>query len=325
MKTRRASAALGFGLVVLTGIWLFGTDIKTTGTEAPANIAPNESAASDAKAAQGASSAISADRSIVPLPPKDEPLAQILGSLQQRADRGDRKAACRLAMELLRCDEVAWWAELEANTGRDYETEYLKAGNAADAGAAAAAAGKAWQLERLLDCRAVPEGLTARGAHYLVQAARAGEPEAMLRYANGQFWRSDGRGMLSDPGFDAWRREAPGMLQRAFESGYPDAAFYMATARISDFGFLASLIEDDPEQALAAWYLHARLFGENGPLRHLGQDAATQQRARELAAQWHRTYFNDRTYRRPLMEAAYFMRPSQSESTAFCSDPVTQP
>ncbi|PZO09371.1 MAG: hypothetical protein DCF27_05535 [Lysobacteraceae bacterium] len=257
------------------------------------------------------------------MPPQDAPLAQSIGPLQQRADRGDRKAACRLAMELLRCDYVAYWAGSQANAGFDHEAELLREGKIAAADAAASR--ELHQLERLMDCRAVPEALKARGAHYLVQAARAGEPEAMLRYADGQYWRPDGRGVLSDPGFEAWRREAPGMLQRALESGYPDAAIYLHIAHASDVGFMASLIRDDPEQALAARHLHARLFGRRSPLGHRGLDAAAQQRARELAAQWHRNYFNDRTYLKPLMGHLYSASASPSETPPFCSDAGTQP
>ncbi|MBW8369196.1 MAG: hypothetical protein K0M70_15230 [Arenimonas sp.] len=184
---------------------------------------------------------------------------------------------------------------------------------------------KLQQLERLIDCRAVPEALKARGAHYLVQAARAGEPEAKLRYADGHHFRPDGRGVLSDPGFDTWRREAPVMLQRAFEAGYPDTAIYLHIAHASDVGFMASLIEDDREQGLAAQHLHARLLARRGPVQSWGLDAAAQQRARELAAQWHRNYFKNRTYPAMLMGSLHSAQPSSSRPRPFCADAAAQP
>jgi hypothetical protein len=319
MKLRQATVVISCGLLAVAGVWLFRSNESTMLRASPDDIRSNESLESAVRVAQGDWPATPAARSPAPLPPKDAPLAQIIGPLQQRADRGDRKAACRLAMELLRCDYVARWAGIQANAGLDPEGDRLREGQIAAADAAASR--ELHQLERLMDCRAVPEALKARGAHYLVQAARAGEPEAMLRYADGQYWRADGRGVLSDPGFDDWRREAPGMLQRAMESGYPDAAIYLHIAHASEVGFMASLIRDDPEQALAARHLRARLFGRRSPLGQQGLDAAAQQRALELAAQWHRKYFNGRTYLKPLMGSLY----SPSESPPFCSDAAVQP
>lgn len=320
MKLRHAGVGLLCGLLAVAGAWWVRTFDVTTPGPTPGDI---HSIPPLDNVAQDDSFATSANRLIKKLPPQDAPLAQIIAPLQQRADSGDRKAACRLAMELLRCDFVTSWAEMQANIGADYEAELMNEGKIAAADAAALI--KLQQLERLIDCRAVPEALKARGAHYLVQAARAGEPEAMLRYADGQHWRPDLRGVLSDPGFDTWRREAPVMLQRALEAGYPDAAFYLHIAHASDVGFMASLIEDDPELALAAHYLHTRLFGGRGLVSRTGPDAAAQQRARELAAQWHRNYFKDRTYPGMLMGSVHSAEPSRSRPRPFCSDGASQP
>jgi hypothetical protein len=320
MKLRRAGVGLLCGLLAVAGVWWVRTLNAPTPGPMPDNIG---SIPPPDIATQGESPKTPATRSIEILPPQDAPLAQIIAPLQQRADSGDRKAACRLALELLRCDFVASWAELEANTGADYEAELLSKGKIAAADAAALS--KLQQLERLIDCRAVPEALKARGAHYLVQAARAGEPEAMLRYADGQHWGPDGRGILSDPSFDAWRREAPVMLQRALEAGYPDAAFYLQIAHVSDVGFMASLIENDPEKALAAQYLYTRLFGGRGMGVNRGPDAAAQQRARELAAQWHRNYFKNHTYPGMLMGSVHSAQPSSSRPRPFCADAAAQP
>ncbi len=323
MKLRHAAVALSCGLLAVAGIWWLRSERPSAIGEAPADIASNASPANAAMPAQGDAPATPAANSPAPLPPQDAPLAQIIGPLQQRADRGDRKAACRLAMELLRCNYVAFSAGIQTNDGLDYEAKLLREGKIAAADAAASR--ELHQLERLIDCRAVPEALKARGAHYLVQAARAGEPEAMLRYADGQYWRADGRGVLSDPGFDAWRREAPVMLQRALEAGYPDAAFYLHIAYASDLGFMVSLVEDDPEKALAAHYLHTLLFGGRGLGVNRRPDAASQQRARELAAQWHRNYFKNRTYPGMLMGSVHSAQPSSSRPRPFCADAAAQP
>lgn len=228
------------------------------------------------------------------LPAVDAPLAAILEPLSERADRGDPKAACRLAMELIRCQATTQYLSIPALSSPDTEMAFEAEGNLEAADGIAAN-----QMEHLLrsqECRAVPETLRDRGAHYLAKAARAGEPEAMLRYADALHWPLDGRGVYSDPEFEAWRRDAPRMLRRAFEAGVPEAPFLYWVAYQHDLGALGALIANDPVKAEAMRMLMMRLHGWNERPVPSELDTASLARARDLAKQWHEGPFQGRSY-----------------------------
>jgi len=228
------------------------------------------------------------------LPAVDAPLSTILLPLSDRADRGDPKAACRLAMELIRCQVTAYYQSIAAFNDSSLEKKLEAEGNlkAADS----IAANQMEQLLRSQECQAVPENLRDRGAHYLAMAARAGEPEAMLRYADGMHWPLDGRGVYSDPEFDAWRRDAPRMLRRAFEAGVPEAPFLYWVAYQHDYGALSALIPNDPVKAEATRTLMVRLHGWSERPMPSQLDPTSLARASELARQWHEGLFQGRRY-----------------------------
>lgn len=198
-------------------------------------------------------------------------------------------------MELIRCQGALFQAGIPSLDSDRVEAE-LEASGRLDAADEVAA--KAIERVRVAkECQALPAHLVDRGSHYLGQAARAGEPEAMVRYADSQFARPDGRGHFSDPEFDLWRRDAPGMIQRAFAAGVPESAFPMMDAYEADLGLVGSMIPNDPVKAEAARLLMARLHGWQEPLTLARRDAATQARVRELARQWHEGPFKGRNYR----------------------------
>lgn len=228
------------------------------------------------------------------LPAVDAPLATILLPLSDRADRGDAKAACRLAMELIRCQATAYYLSIGVFNYPGLEKKFEAEGNLKAADSIAAN-----QMELLLrsqECQAVPGDLRDRSAHYLAMAARAGEPEAMLRYADGMHWPLDGRGVYSGPEFDTWRRDAPRMLRRAFEAGIPEAPFLYWVAYQDDFGALSALIPNDPVKAEAIRMLMMRLHGWNERPVPSRLDPASLARASEMARQWHEGPFKGRRY-----------------------------
>ncbi len=319
---RRLAHAAGLGLAVsVIGAVLWLAWPGATGQSK--RSAADKIVAAPTEAAQGASPegppATTAIPS-TPLPPDDAPLAGILPALAERADAGDRKAACRLSLELLRCSQLI---ESEAQAKRRAEpTEPTEPANAA--ASEWEARHRAWTNHWLGQCATVPESLRGQGPRYLRQAALAGEPEAMVRYAEGHQWPPSGRGALAGEPFDQWRREAPGMMQRALESGYAGAAFPLMVAYRDDWGFHAALVPDDDEQALTMSLLYARLYAtrEYPGHRHT-LDAAAQLRARERAEAMHRRYFNGRQFsgRNPYPEPVWF--PAQGTETmhSFCRDP----
>ena len=232
-----------------------------------------------------------------PLPPANAPIAAIAATLQQRADAGDSLAACRLGIELIRCRQVMhhesnrpFLAKRMERAEKEGELAYAEALRQRDA-----------DYTRLaLSCADLPAGLRERGGAYLRQAARASEPEAMLRYADGQaFDVRDGYAYLSSPDFDTWRREAPAMLQRALAMGRPEAVHLLHAAYGSDDGLLSSLVPNDPETARAYQILAVRMQGAGGPRLHGRFDVVKPtpeqwRRAMELSTEWHQRHFGGR-------------------------------
>lgn len=254
------------------------------------------------------------------MPAADAPLALSLDTLVTRADAGDPQAACRLAMELLRCE---YNQHLMATIGAFFHEQEarLEASGELDA-ADKMAADELAKIEVARQCRAVPEALRTRAPHYLGQAARAGHPEAMVRYADSQHWPPDGRGVFSDPEFERWRRDAPAMLQRAFAAGVPEAAFVLIDAYQSNHGMVGALIPDDPVKAEALRLLMVRLHGWPARTTMGSMDAASLHQAAELARQWHEGPFQGRRYHG--QKRATFQHASSSlpgaDAKPFCSD-----
>lgn len=228
----------------------------------------------------------------IPLPPPSAPLAETLPLLRARADAGDGRAACRLATELIRCQQAGEFPADMTPLEREYEAK----GNLAAANHFAEQA--LWTNEMAIRCRDLPPDLRDRGGHYLRQAALAGDASAMLAYAEGMHWRLDGRGIALDPLFDRWRTEAPQMAQRALEAGLPAANYYFWMAYQDDFSLFGALVPDDPYRAYVHHLLMARLFGwrePDGTRRDLSP--VELQRAVREADELHQRVYRGRRFR----------------------------
>jgi len=204
-------------------------------------------------------------RPVEPLPP--------LSELAARADGGDARAACQLAAELQACRQQAVFAG-PRRVGGDQGPPTR--------------------------CSELIEKYGDRHFTYLRQAAFAGEPEAMLRYAKGEAFGIPGESyaFLSTPDFDTWRREAPAMLQAAFEAGYPEAALHLMLAQEPMFGGqLAALLPPDPLRERARAGLLVLFAGQHPEAAKIAVslpqvDPALDQEAQALARRWHVEYFN---------------------------------
>ena len=230
-----------------------------------------------------------------PLPASDAPLPLVFPSLKARADAGDRKAACRLGIELLRCQTLASHGSLTASLLHWREIEATKRGDLARADEMARASLHYLAVEE--SCAGLPPDAFELGARYLRQAALAGEPEAMLRYAAGQGFDS-GRRMayLRSPDFENWRREAPGMVEHALAEGRPEAAHLLWLAYADGQSMLSGLIPDDPMRAKAHRLLMERLWNPADPPTAVLLGAAPLSRSEELkaaslASDWHQRHF----------------------------------
>lgn len=201
-----------------------------------------------------------------------------VADLAARAGAGDAIAACQLAAELTTC--------------RTNET--LRALQNTDPEFAATA-----RCDELL--------ASHRDRHFqwLRQAAHAGEPEAMLRYAKGEGFGLPGASFdyLRSPNFDTWRREAPAMLQSLLEAGYPEAAIYRMMANDALMGGpMANLVQPDPVQDLAYNELFLLLNDDadiSALLRARSRSQAGSlvvEQARQQAERWHQENFGGQTF-----------------------------
>lgn len=239
-----------------------------------------------------------------PLPPLDAPLDEVAPSLLRRAEAGDSAAACRLGIELLRCRQVIG-VPVTDGSGH-WRQMALAAERAGDARSAEELMARADALAQVVAaCQALAPELHSRGPALLRQAAFAGEPEAMLRYASGEELFPAGRHGRMDwvrsPELDQWRRDAMPLLRRALAAGWPEAVVLMAEGRAHGDGPLAGLIADDPQDAVRWRFLAFRLLGDDASLFVLSHDrehamTVDLQSAREWARRRHGEDFGGRTW-----------------------------
>lgn len=296
MSPRRRYVAIAAGALVLlaslAGWFVFpketeekrGRKVASITASAPGDVGPLE-----VEAAASPASPVAARQ----LPPPGAPLSRTHETLRALADAGHAKAACRLAVGLLRCAHLPRLyvaPNIEAQEARLVERGRLAAANQI-------AEEHLWRLETMQDCDQLPPDLRSQGARYLHQAARAGDPHAMLAYASGHHLDPSGRGMMAGPEFERWRSESPGMLRGALRAGNPSAAFALASAYQSDMGFPAALFEDNLYDWAVYHLLSTQLFGgaeSTGMLQ--GLPAEQLQRARIEAGRMHREYFEGRRF-----------------------------
>jgi hypothetical protein len=279
-------------LAILAGVWLLFPPAPSQ----PATAAP---VAGDAPAAPSSPSTATAV-DLPPLPPHDARVQDVLPTLQARADAGDGIAACRLSIELMRCqisgrelpDKQAY---LERQLTRHLAKQEVRAVAAVEEKLSALRAEQA-------ACARFPDGLANRAMHYLRAAALAGEPMSRLRYASGEGFRATGdHDYLRTPAFDVWRREAEALMQQSLEEGSPEAALVLAFAYGSDDGLFLGLVANDDARAVAQVQLLRLVFGESSsefplPLPQPRVPQAEASRAEALALEWHQRHFGGRQY-----------------------------
>lgn len=232
-----------------------------------------------------------------PLPPPDMPVAAMFNALQRRADRGDARASCRLAVELINCNQLESLAQVgymqnsESAEKALTESGLLMAANSV-------AAQQIRQLESMKSCDGISENQRRLAGNYLLQAAHAGIPEAMIRYAEGQSVTNGSSmfGLLQEKGFDQWRSNAVGLLEKALEQGEPAAVFVLYVAYSDDNSPIGGLIANDPVKAYSYLLLMNRLRGKSDtPASKLSPQQI--QEAVQNAARMHTEYFHNRILR----------------------------
>jgi len=265
------------GLVAIA-VALLGWQLWRGSDAAPAAAAP----AIEAAPALAPSSPV-ASMPAAPEPAQTDYHQRRQNELRQRADAGDSRAACQLGVDLLRCADTSAAQQLLASAEQN-----ASASLAPDQRAyMTRMEDRARQI--LAECRDAHSDAWRQGNRYLRQAALAGEPEAMYRYARGDSVLLD-FSHINTPEFDRWRGEAGALLQLSFEAGYVPALFDLMAAYSDDSSPTSGLIANDPTKARAMRLLVARLTAKSAD-PPAAREAALEPAAAALAAQWQRDYF----------------------------------
>lgn len=246
--------------------------------------------------------------------------ATVIAELAPKAQAGDMAAACRVALERLACEQVIRHGqEMLEQLRTDEQQALARAPNAGTPALSRLLAQRADRLatlqvhllERQRACSNVPEANRAESVDWLLQSALAGHSEAILRYALGQslgitagFEVEEARrfDFMGHPGFAAWQREAPSLLNRMLADGRPEATFFLFLAYSDDATPLNGLIRDDPVEAAAMRLVmnDFRPAGPSGPdpLRNLNGTQRQRAIARHAAL---REAMSGRTMNRALL------------------------
>lgn len=188
-----------------------------------------------------------------PLPPADTPVAKVFDELAARARAGDAAAARRLADDLLRCAQVDD-ALVSLNMALDFDAANTRVTTAEHTDHLLQMTDAMLQQHREQKERcAGVDALAGSASEWLEQAARNGDPAAMLCYA---LFPSDWNPNVLSP---AWQRHAeqayaqsPQLLRRAFDAGMPEAAAVLSQMHSHGSGGIwYGRIGDDPYWAYA--------------------------------------------------------------------------
>lgn len=261
----------------------------------------------------------------LPLPLPGQPFGEIQASLRERADAGDRAAACRLGVELLACERMERMGErLQEHFT---QLERMQADRGQLEGADRTATTHLGLLQRREQCALRSPDLAGAGFRYLRQAALAGDRDAVLIYTGGHMFQDYSH--LQDNRFDTWRREAAALVQREFRNGNTDMVFQLVAAHGNDDGPGSGLFKDDPVMAQAYEFLQLALFGRPMVPGAYALADADQARAKALARRWHAEYFDSQVhapdagiYERSLVPLT-FMSLTMGRAVTLCGPPAT--
>jgi hypothetical protein len=230
----------------------------------------------------------------LPLPPANSPLNEIYNGLQQRADAGDAKAACRLAIELVRCQQALNMNKFmsvdpdsvveEADQSLK-PVDKLKMANSIDEH-------RLTIMEKANSCNKISVSQLKQTFRYLKQAANASQPDAMVAYIDGRGLEGEGGfALVRSTDFDAWRRDALPIAERALQQGVPEAIFLFDNAYSNDHSLFSGLIVDDTLNAETMRLLRLRVEGKS-PTVSTTLIASDYQRALLKSDDMFRNYFH---------------------------------
>ncbi|NIK41457.1 hypothetical protein FHY12_003832 [Xanthomonas arboricola] len=213
------------------------------------------------------------DWTSTPLPPQGTPLRSVFADLRRRAEMGDPRAACRLAAESQRCENLH-----EQVASYDEQLWKLKqAGRTASASARAGLSSNETALEaigdsllnQVKDCEGAPQLSSAERVALWRQGALAGQPAALANYSVGNAFKF--RELLEvAPQLERYRREAEGMALQAAAKGDLRTSLVLAAAYSprrdsGDRVFLAQVVKPDISRSLALYRRGGQLLPAKSP------------------------------------------------------------
>lgn len=277
-------AIAGVLVVGLAGgaYWFSGRDASLdaaasgTGGEEAASISAKAGGA-DVERAARARSGRPAPLSSAPLPPLDAPLAAVVRELKPRAQAGDARALCRLAVEYRYCAELQGRMQMiESGVARAQERAQQGDQQGGEGGQSdrrgdwrstermASAFEQTSELYR--HCEGVDVPKSSEIVRYMREAAVAGHPQAASQYVSGElFTNSD---MLDNlPELALYRDNAESMALAAVAQGDLRTAWTLAEAYASESGdrrrtLLAQAVDPQPVRALSLLYALRTAVGD---------------------------------------------------------------
>lgn len=262
--------------------WFSGRDASADATASGAageearNITAKVGGADVERAAQARSGRL-APLSSAPLPPLDAPLTTVVRELKPRAQAGDARALCRLAVEYRYCAELQGRMQMiESGVARAQERAQQGGQQGGEGGQSdrrgdwrstermASAFEQTSELYRHCEGEDVPK--SSEIVRYMREAAVAGHPQAASQYVSGElFTNSD---MLDNlPELALYRDNAESMALAAVAQGDLRTAWTLAEAYASEPGdrrrtLLAQAVDPQPVRALSLLYALRTAVGD---------------------------------------------------------------
>lgn len=292
--TKTWLAIAGVLAVALAGgaYWFSGRDVSTDATasgatgEASANIGAKASGSSGVEGAAQGRNVRPAPLSSAPLPPLDAPLATVVRELKPRAQAGDARALCRLAVEYRYCAELQGRMQMiESGVARAQERieeggqqggEGDRRGGWRSTERMASAFEQTSELYR--HCEGVDVPKSSDIVRYMREAAVAGHPQAAGQYVSGELFT--GSDMLDNlPELALYRDNAESMALAAVAQGDLRTAWKLAEAYASEPGdrrrtLLAQAVDSQPVRALSLLYALRTAVGDRTTAAATGNDPA---------------------------------------------------
>lgn len=331
LTPRSGIVVLVAGGLVLWFVLAWFSGSSTSKPSAPVAGTPDAEAIPSPPVGTAADMPVSSDdrRSDLSAAPADDADLHTLWSvLAPGARRGDPIAACQLATATVACAfqssvvsaraaDALQPADSTLRVFRDRLLDPAAAGGSGTGPSSINPADRRLLVETLTRCPP-PTGAQIREARrFLRAAAQAGVPDAQALYVVGEPWMFWG-GDLDDPIVEAWRSEAPAMLQRMLGAGHPDAPAILSQA-YGRAHVISGLFAPDPVREAAYAHLSDRIAGRrletSGRFSQLTPDQLM--RARQISERLHERHYAGRRFDKP----AHFALPSYRFAT---SQPVSE-